>query len=307
VDGVLTFFGLLLPREPSVSKPKPVNLKVASRTDEAKGHRLEALGSEIQADVTKFGESAKDALAHALSAGQKLIEAKRICAHGEWLSFLQTRCKVSDGHARRLMRAFKKYQSLRSNRARVSDFGSLRQLLAFEPDDNVSHKNRAKLGQIDPTAIASVSGLNRRSGQPREAATDDDGPGPADSSPTSNAAEGGRNSFIAPEANRSLTQRERAIHFRTNCNLTETERRLCAEIDRHVTKWVEQIVQSADRVARAVLHELAAAEIDVTCGTSVVLSRLLRMLEAPEKPAKSGTKTRTVKSQRITTAPPTPT
>jgi hypothetical protein len=52
--------------------------------------RLAALAEDIRAELDAFEVARQSALEHALTAGKKLIEAKSLVQHGEWISWLET-------------------------------------------------------------------------------------------------------------------------------------------------------------------------------------------------------------------------
>jgi hypothetical protein len=60
--------------------------------------------------------------AHFVAAGEALIEAKELVAHGEWLAWLQDKFNLTDRTARRYMRVAQLWRDLDpENRTRVSD------------------------------------------------------------------------------------------------------------------------------------------------------------------------------------------
>jgi hypothetical protein len=50
----------------------------------------------IRREHEAVASSAKKALAHAIAAGELLIEAKKQVKHGEWLPWLGTNCEISE-------------------------------------------------------------------------------------------------------------------------------------------------------------------------------------------------------------------
>ena len=47
---------------------------------------LDALAEEINAESRVFVTGLRKTVEHGIRAGQKLTEAKTLCAHGEWLT-----------------------------------------------------------------------------------------------------------------------------------------------------------------------------------------------------------------------------
>ena len=66
----------------------------------------------------------RSAVAHAIQAGELLIEAKAQVAHGEWLPWLEANCPLSERQARNYMR-------LARNRQRVADLPTIRNAVAL--------------------------------------------------------------------------------------------------------------------------------------------------------------------------------
>ena len=55
---------------------------------------LDSLVERIEAEHAAVGAALRGALAHAIACGEHLIEAKRRVKHGEWLPWIEARCKV---------------------------------------------------------------------------------------------------------------------------------------------------------------------------------------------------------------------
>jgi Protein of unknown function (DUF3102) len=66
--------------------------------------RLAALADEIRAELDAMEVAAQTALERAVSAGERLIEAKSLVAHGEWEPWLDEHFPLSRRWARRCMR-----------------------------------------------------------------------------------------------------------------------------------------------------------------------------------------------------------
>ena len=61
------------------------------------------LTTRIDAEHAAVGQALQSALAHAIAAGELLIEAKRLVKHGEWRPWLEANCKVPARTARHYM------------------------------------------------------------------------------------------------------------------------------------------------------------------------------------------------------------
>ena len=100
--------------------------------------RLAVLADEIGQEVRQAESAWQDAVTHAINAGEKLIEAKGLVGHGEWLPWLKTSFTGSERTARNYMR-------LASNRQRVADLPTVREalsLLAPEKDERMDDEQR---------------------------------------------------------------------------------------------------------------------------------------------------------------------
>ncbi len=82
-------------------------------------NRLAVLAAEVQAADGRFRRSAEQAAAAAIEAGQKLIEAKSLVAHGGWLPWLRDRVAMSERTATRYMRLARSGMDIRH----VADLG----------------------------------------------------------------------------------------------------------------------------------------------------------------------------------------
>jgi hypothetical protein len=88
------------------------------------GRALPDLAADIRREVDAAEADYRSAVAHAIRAGELLIEAKAQVPHGGWLSWLEANTSVSDRHARRFMQ-------LARNRTRVADLPSIREAVAL--------------------------------------------------------------------------------------------------------------------------------------------------------------------------------
>src|SRR5690242_7279274 len=59
-------------------------------------NRLAALAGDIRQASAAIQQSAIDAATKMIGAGQALIEAKGLLAHGEWLQWLREHCAMSE-------------------------------------------------------------------------------------------------------------------------------------------------------------------------------------------------------------------
>lgn len=66
------------------------------------------------------------------SVGEKLIQAKAVCAHGEWLPWLEKNCRVNQRQSQRYMKlASEMPQLIDSNWNRSSNFDSINAAIAY--------------------------------------------------------------------------------------------------------------------------------------------------------------------------------
>jgi hypothetical protein len=86
-------------------------------------NRLPALAAEIRAAHADAETAAKTATARAIEAGERLLEAKELVRHGEWLSWLRDNVGVSPRMAQNYMRIAK-------HRAKCETVSHLRDALA---------------------------------------------------------------------------------------------------------------------------------------------------------------------------------
>src|SRR4051794_951662 len=68
---------------------------------------LQALAAEINAEHVAGDNAARRGLEHYRAAGEKLLQAKEKCNHGEWLAWVKANVKFSQEQARRYMRLAK--------------------------------------------------------------------------------------------------------------------------------------------------------------------------------------------------------
>src|SRR5512145_2301019 len=76
-------------------------------TDLARSNSLAHLAGRIKAEHEATAAALKDSVAHAMAAGDLLIEAKAQVPHGQWLPWLQEHCAMSERTAQLYMRTAK--------------------------------------------------------------------------------------------------------------------------------------------------------------------------------------------------------
>jgi hypothetical protein len=90
---------------------------------------LADLAREINHHHVEATRAAGAAVNHACKAGECLIEAKAMLPHGQWLSWLEANCQVSERSAQAYMRVARELPKLEGSKAqRVADL-PLRQFL----------------------------------------------------------------------------------------------------------------------------------------------------------------------------------
>jgi hypothetical protein len=78
------------------------------------------------------------AVQYAAKCGEKLIQAKNACAHGEWLPWLEANCRVNQRQSQRYMRLAQEMpQLIDSNTSHGTHFDSIKTAIAYlsAPDD----------------------------------------------------------------------------------------------------------------------------------------------------------------------------
>lgn len=86
--------------------------------------RLSILADEIRTEVAAAEADFQSAVQHAINAGNRLIEAKSLVRHGEWLPWLEANFPGAQTTARNYMR-------LAANGQRVADLPTVRETLAL--------------------------------------------------------------------------------------------------------------------------------------------------------------------------------
>ena len=67
-------------------------------------NRLPILAAEIKLAHLGVRDAARTAAQHAIDAGERLIEAKALVAHGQWLPWLKEHCEISERSAQLYMK-----------------------------------------------------------------------------------------------------------------------------------------------------------------------------------------------------------
>src|SRR4029077_15336972 len=75
--------------------------------DIARSNSLVDLAAKVKAEHTAVDAALKESVAHAIKAGELLIEAKALLKHGQWLPWLAEHCSISDRSAQLYMRIAK--------------------------------------------------------------------------------------------------------------------------------------------------------------------------------------------------------
>ena len=127
---------------------------------EVERRRLPALAVELGQEVRKADAAWRDAVGHAIRAGELLTEAKALVRHGDWLPWLEANFPGSDRTARNYMR-------LAANRNRVADLPTVREAVALL----AAPKRPEPAGVDDDEALerevaARLAALSKRTGGP---------------------------------------------------------------------------------------------------------------------------------------------
>jgi len=85
------------------------------------------IASRINEEHTRAFGKAKDALSHARTAGELLIEVKSLLKHGEWGNWLVENVAFTDRTAQSYMRLARNWESLSKNET-ISDLGLVKTL-----------------------------------------------------------------------------------------------------------------------------------------------------------------------------------
>jgi hypothetical protein len=86
-------------------------LKALITDDPARPLHAEPQLTELATDIRAYHAAAVDhfgaGFEYAIKAGEKLLHAKRMVAHGAWLPWLKANCRISEAEAQRYMRCAK--------------------------------------------------------------------------------------------------------------------------------------------------------------------------------------------------------
>jgi hypothetical protein len=94
---------------------------------------LDVLAEEINAESRAFVTGLRKTVEQGIRAGQKLTEAKALCAHGEWLPWLEETVEVSVRSVQEFMRLYKHRDEVRAktrDAAHLSISGALKEIAA---------------------------------------------------------------------------------------------------------------------------------------------------------------------------------
>jgi Protein of unknown function (DUF3102) len=89
---------------------------------------LDTLAAEVRTAHAAVDHAARNVVEHAIAAGIALLKAKAAVPHGGWLTWLKSKCDLSERHAERYMLLARNRSALEANPTRVSDL-SLRGVL----------------------------------------------------------------------------------------------------------------------------------------------------------------------------------
>jgi Protein of unknown function (DUF3102) len=88
---------------------------------QAGSNSLPDLAVRIRAEHEAVDQSLKSSVAHAMAAGDMLIEAKSLVKHGQWLPWLHEHCTISERTAQLYMRCAKQREVIESNTQPIAD------------------------------------------------------------------------------------------------------------------------------------------------------------------------------------------
>ena len=88
---------------------------------QAGSNSLPDLAARIRAEHEAAEASYRKGIEHALVAGELLAEAKAKVQHGQWLSWLQNNCGISERMAQRYMKLHNERATLETKSDTVSD------------------------------------------------------------------------------------------------------------------------------------------------------------------------------------------
>jgi hypothetical protein len=92
-----------------------------ANTDPALSNSLTVLAESIKAEHDAVSVALCQSVAHAMNAGDLLLEAKDQLKHGDWLLWLREKCSLRERTAQRYMRLAKNRATIEANPTRLSD------------------------------------------------------------------------------------------------------------------------------------------------------------------------------------------
>ena len=99
----------------------PARYRLVTRSTMTENEQLDKLAQEIRAELGTL--DGREAVQHAIAAGERLIKAKRLVERGKWMDWIRNNFPASQPQANR-------YMSLASNYSRVSKCKTLSEALA---------------------------------------------------------------------------------------------------------------------------------------------------------------------------------
>jgi hypothetical protein len=117
---------------------------------------LDGLAGQIKAEHEQAIGSARAALEHALRAGQLLVEARALVAHGEWLPWL-SRVDISERQAQRYMRLAANRPMLEANPSFETDLtitDALALIAKPKPEQTIEDEPPLPFGELTDLTFA---------------------------------------------------------------------------------------------------------------------------------------------------------
>jgi hypothetical protein len=108
--------------------PKPKRRKQTTRPHRRSSKQvviaaktLTKLAARIRAEHKATAIAMRRGVAHAIAAGELLIQAKTLLKHGRWLPWLRDHCEMSERTAQLYMRCARARKEIEANPQRVAD------------------------------------------------------------------------------------------------------------------------------------------------------------------------------------------
>jgi hypothetical protein len=137
--------------------------------DPSMSNSLAELAARIRGEHDGAKGAIKRGVEHAIAAGELLIEAKEKLQHGQWLTWLEEHCGLSERSARRYMRVARNKDKIASENGRVSDLslrGALDTLTTHLPDHEpedaaaaVLNVLRENFDRLPPSAVEALNAV----------------------------------------------------------------------------------------------------------------------------------------------------